>query len=103
MKKGEESELKKTPGIIRYASIGILCFLSWFDKRAVHILTNAYMPSGDLVVGHWYKALPGDAEAVRGKVKKSISIMIPPQLSSTELLWEVWTFLTSTACTINCN
>ena len=76
MKKGEESELKKTPGIIRYASIGILCLLSWFDKRAVHILTNAYMPSGDLVVGHWYKALPGDAEAVRGKVKKSISI--PP-------------------------
>ena len=78
MKKGEESELKKTPGIIRYASIGILCLLSWFDKRAVHILTNAYMPSGDLVRGrrHWYKALPGDAEAVRGKVKKSISI--PP-------------------------
>ena len=35
------------------------------------------MPSGDLVVEHWYKALPaGDAEAVCGKVKKSISI--PP-------------------------
>jgi hypothetical protein len=76
MTKAEETELKKTPGIMRFASRGRLCFLSWFDKRAVHLLTNAYMPSGDLVVEHWYKALPGDAEAVRGKVKKAIAI--PP-------------------------
>jgi hypothetical protein len=80
MKKAEECELKKTPGIIRFASTGRLCFLSWFDKRAVHMLTNAYMPSGDLVVEHWYKAKPGDAEAVRGKVKKAISI--PPAVKS---------------------
>ena len=57
--------------------------------------------SGDLVVEHWYKALPGDAEAVHGKVKKSISI--PPAVKFYRALWEVWTFLTSTTCTINCN
>jgi hypothetical protein len=76
MKKGEESELKTSPGIMRFSSRGILCFLNWFDKRAVHILTNAYVPSGDLVVEHWHKAKPGDPEAVRGKVKKTI--FIPP-------------------------
>jgi len=42
------------------------------------MLTNAYMPSGDLVVEHWHKAKPGDPDAVRGKVKKTISI--PPAI-----------------------
>ena len=80
MKKNKESALKKTPGVTRYTSKGELCFISWFDKRAVHMLTNAYMPTGDFFVQHWYKAKPGDIDTIHGKVKKSVSI--PPAIQS---------------------
>jgi hypothetical protein len=42
MKKKEESKLKKSPDTIRWASYGFLCYIAWFDKRAVHMLTNCY-------------------------------------------------------------
>jgi Transposase IS4 len=59
MKKSEESTLKKPPGTIRYASIGFLCFISWFAKRAVHIVTNCYQPlaavnDGLGTIKHWF-------------------------------------------------
>ena len=56
MKKSEESQLKKNPGTIRYASCGSLCFMSWFAKRPVHLLTNCYLPFSageDGKVQHW--------------------------------------------------
>ena len=50
MKKGEESELKKTPGIIRYASRWIVCFLRWFDKRR---FISSPMLTCPLVIWWW--------------------------------------------------
>ena len=44
MKKKEESVLKKNPGTIRWASYGSLCYIAWFAKRTVHMLTNCYSP-----------------------------------------------------------
>jgi hypothetical protein len=77
MLKSEEKDLKKTPGITRFASQGDLCYISWFDKRAVHMLSNAYVPEGDDTVEHWYKAKAGEQGATEsGKVKRAISI--PP-------------------------
>jgi Transposase IS4 len=57
MKKSEESLLKKNPGTIRFSSYGSLCFMSWFAKRAVHVLTNCYSPIADDDTGfilHWF-------------------------------------------------
>jgi hypothetical protein len=59
MKKAEETALKKNPGTIRYASYGSLCYIAWFAKRPVHILTNCYLPVSDdgsaSTVQHWFK------------------------------------------------
>jgi hypothetical protein len=57
MKKAEEKTLKKSPGVIRWASYGFLCYIAWFAKRAVHILTNCYQPIADDETGtvlHWF-------------------------------------------------
>jgi len=59
MKKKEESQLKKNPGTIRWASYGSLCYIAWFAKRAVHVLTNCYMPIAEdpndpSTVLHWF-------------------------------------------------
>ena len=57
IKKSEESVLKKNPGMIRWASYGALCFIAWFAKRPVHILTNCYLPISDGDIGkvlHWF-------------------------------------------------
>ena len=43
IKKQEESKLKKNPGTIRWASNGFFCYIAWFAKRAVHMLTNCYL------------------------------------------------------------
>ena len=58
MKKQEESKLKKNPGTIRWASYGFLCYIAWFAKRAVHMLTNCYLPVAESdnepsTVLHW--------------------------------------------------
>ena len=90
MKKGEESELKKTPGIIRYASRGR--FIS------------SPMLTCPLVIWWWSTGTKHCQEMQMQCVGKLRSpFPSHQQLSSTELLWEVWTFLTSTAHTINCN
>jgi hypothetical protein len=57
IKKSEETAMKKNPGQIRFASYGSLCFVAWFAKRPVHVLTNCYQPvatdeSGS--VKHWF-------------------------------------------------
>jgi hypothetical protein len=59
MLKKEETTLKKNPGTIRWASYGYLCYISWFAKRAVHMLTNCYMPQAvsenqPSTVMHWF-------------------------------------------------
>lgn len=57
IKKSEESQLKKKPGMIRWASYGALCFIAWFAKRPVHILTNCYLPTSTEEIGqvlHWF-------------------------------------------------
>jgi Transposase IS4 len=55
--KKDEKALKKSPGTTRWASYGSLCYISWFAKRAVHVLTNCYQPiavdeSG--TIKHWF-------------------------------------------------
>ena len=59
MKKSEESKLKKNPGTIRWASYGPLCYIAWFAKRPVHLLTNCYSPvsrsdNDSSSVMHWF-------------------------------------------------
>jgi hypothetical protein len=59
MKKSEESVLKKNPGTTRWASYGSLCYLAWYAKRAVHVLTNAYQPTATSAdepstIQHWF-------------------------------------------------
>jgi Transposase IS4 len=57
IKKHEETALKKKPGFIRWASYGSLSFIAWFAKRAVHMLTNCYLPisaDGSSNVQHWF-------------------------------------------------
>ena len=51
IKKSEESSFKKQPGMIRWASRGALCFIAWFAKRPVHILTNCYLPTSAGEIG----------------------------------------------------
>jgi hypothetical protein len=43
-------ELKKLAGICRFLSQQDLCYLAWFDKRAVHMISNAYLPTGEHAV-----------------------------------------------------
>lgn len=76
VKKDEESALKKAPGSTRFSSCGRYVYAAWFDKRAVHMLSNCHqpVPGPEDVVEHWYPAKPGDQNAVNGKVKKEISI-----------------------------
>jgi hypothetical protein len=56
IKKSEESKLKKNPGTIRWAAYGTLCYMSWFAKRAVHMLSNCYLPTSndETSVNHWF-------------------------------------------------
>jgi hypothetical protein len=72
--KSEESKLE--PGYTRFSSSGDLVLTSWFDKRSVATLSNAYQPVGDLFVEHWYTAQAGDPDANNGKVLKKVPI--PP-------------------------
>lgn len=74
MKKTEESQLKKKPGTIRFASYGPLCFMSWFAKRPVHMLTNCYPPTSGGENGkvmHWF---------TEGGVKVQREIDRPPAI-----------------------
>jgi Transposase IS4 len=50
--------------------------VAWFDKRPVHILSNAYQPEGELTVEHWYPAKANEPHSINGKVKKEVPI--PP-------------------------
>jgi hypothetical protein len=57
MTKKDEKALKKSPGTTRWASYGYLCYISWYAKRAVHVLTNCYQPIADDESGtikHWF-------------------------------------------------
>lgn len=75
MKKTEEKELKKKPGTTRYSSYGALVYAAWFDKRAVHVLSNCHPPTGDDTVEHWFPAQRGErATTASGKILKEISI-----------------------------
>jgi Transposase IS4 len=79
IKKNEERKLKKDPGYTRWASYGALCYIAWFAKRAVHVLTNCYMPTEDGPGGfvqHWF------SEAGK-KVQKEIRK--PPAIKSYNL------------------
>jgi Transposase IS4 len=78
IRKGEETQLKKQPGFIRFASCDDISFVAWYDKRPVHLLTNAYEPMGDLTVEHWYPAKPNEAGAINGKIKREVPI--PPAI-----------------------
>jgi hypothetical protein len=79
IKKNEERQLKKKPGTTRYASIGSFCYLSWFDKRAVHALTNCLSPfDPNVTVTHWYPALPNEVGAVNGRIQRTVTI--PPAI-----------------------
>jgi hypothetical protein len=74
IKKSEESKLKKDPGYTRWASWGALCYIAWFAKRAVHILTNCYLPVGngpDATVKHWFTE---KGEKVQKEIKKPPAI-----------------------------
>jgi hypothetical protein len=70
IRKAEETQLKKTPGYFRFASFLDMLFMSWFDKRGVAILSNAYPAPGDYVVQHWYPAKAGEPASVNGKIQK---------------------------------
>jgi hypothetical protein len=75
--KKDERALKHRPGTTRYASIGSLCYIGWFDKRAVHILTNCLSPfDPQVTVTHWYPARNNEAGAVNGRIQRTITI--PP-------------------------
>jgi hypothetical protein len=76
IKQNEERHLKKNPGQTRYSSSGRYVYAAWFDKRAVHMLSNCHQPVAgpEDVVEHWYPAKAGEANAVNGKVKREISI-----------------------------
>jgi hypothetical protein len=77
MQASEYSALKKNPGIMRYSSQHDLCLLSWFDKRAVLMLSNAYLPVGNDEITHWYNAKAGEIGATpSGKIQRTIPI--PP-------------------------
>jgi hypothetical protein len=76
MRKAEETQLKKNPGTYRFASFNDMVFMSWFDKRSVAMLSNAYPAVGDFVVKHWYPAKAGEAGSVNGKIQKEV--VIPP-------------------------
>jgi hypothetical protein len=78
IRKGEENQLKKQPGFTRFASCDDISFVAWYDKRPVHLPTNAYEPIGDLTVEHWYPAKPNEAGAVNGKIKRAVPI--PPAI-----------------------
>jgi hypothetical protein len=59
MTKKEEAQLKKNPGTTRWAVYGNLCYLAWFAKRAVHVVTNCYLPISEpgnesSSVKHWF-------------------------------------------------
>jgi hypothetical protein len=74
IKKNEETKLKKTPGYSRWSSYGALCYLAWFDKRPVHLLSYQYQPddAGLTTVEHWYQAKKGE-EGYPGKIRKEIN------------------------------
>ena len=76
VKKTEETILKKNPGSTRFSSCGRYVYASWFDKRAVHMLSNCHQPVAgpEDVLEHWYPAKAGDQDVIRGKVRKQISI-----------------------------
>lgn len=76
VKKDEEAALKKTPGVTRYSSCGRYVYAAWYDKRAVHMLSNCHQPVAgpEDVVQHWYPAKAGDENVRNGKVLKEISI-----------------------------
>lgn len=80
IRKTEHSQLKKTPGYSRWASYGSLCYVAWFDKRPVHMLTTCYQPHGtgeDASVVHWYPMQKGEEGYVPGKkVQKEVNL--PP-------------------------
>lgn len=76
IKKNEESQLKKKPGYSRWASCGPICVLAWFDKRPVHMLSNAFKPDDpNSTITHWYSAKKGEP-GYPGKVQKVINL--PP-------------------------
>jgi hypothetical protein len=57
LKKAEESKMKKAPGTSRWASYGSLCYVFWYAKRGVHLLTNCYLPEANDQTGtvlHWF-------------------------------------------------
>ena len=75
MKKEEERNLKKNPGLTRFSSYGRLVYAAWFDKRAVHVLSNCHQPVGDDTVDHWFTAKKGEkAQTASGKILKKIPI-----------------------------
>jgi Transposase IS4 len=78
IRKGQENQLKKEPGFTRYSSCDEISFVAWFDKRPVHLLTNAYQPVGDMTVEHWYPAKADEAGATNGKIKRAVPI--PPAI-----------------------
>jgi hypothetical protein len=78
MKKKEETLLNKSPGTIRWASYGVLCYIAWFAKRAVHMLTNCYLPIADSVndpstVLHWFTE---KGEKVQRKIERPLRLTL---------------------------
>ena len=75
MKKSEEKQLKKEPGITRFSSWGNIVYASWFDKRPVHVLSTCHPPIGNDTVQHWFPARRGEKPTTAsGKVLKEIPI-----------------------------
>lgn len=93
MTKKDEKALKKSPGTTRWASYGYLCYISWFAKRAVHVLTNCYQPiaadeSG--TIKHWFT---DKGERSRGKFQGL------QRSNTTTYTWGLLTCMTSIEAT----
>ena len=56
--------VKKKPGFTRFSSYGRLVYAGWFDKKAVHVLSNCHQPIGDDTVEHWYNAKKGERPTI---------------------------------------
>jgi hypothetical protein len=76
----EHAQLKKNPGFHRFSSYGSMCFVGWFDKRPVHVLSNCYPPTPSeeehlAVVKRWHDAKKGEEGAtLHGKIRREVFI-----------------------------
>lgn len=90
---------RKKPGFACWASNAALCFLVWFDKRPVHMLSNAYQPHDPTsTVTHWYTTRRREA-GYHGKVQKLINL--PHSSNGVASSWAQLTTLISTERTSN--